>query len=617
MCRMRMWFAGSLLVCLSVGSHATLAQVPPPREATSSAKPTMRPVIRGQQYAVSSMKSGATEAAVRILEAGGNAFDAAVAGQAVLALVHPESNGLGSDAVVLVYVAAEKKVYSINAEGTAPALATIDWYRQHNGGEIPRSDGLLSASLPGVIDAWYVMLDRWGTMSFGEVLEPAIDVAENGFPMGEGLARSIGRSQKIRKYPTTMKVYFPDGRAPQPGEIFRNPDAARMLKKLVEAEQAAIGNGRREALRAARDRFYKGDIARAMADFSEKNGGLYRYQDFAAYSAQVEAPVSTSYRGFEVYKNRSSSQGPAELFMLNILEDYELGKLGHNSADYIHLSAEALKLAFADREQLGDTDFVEIPFDGLLSKVYAAERRTLIDPDKASTEVRPGDPEKFMQMTQAALWPGPAREVRVSVGEADYSEEDTSYIAVVDKDRNMISFEPSLHSGFGTGVVMGDLGFIFNCRGDYYSLVPGEAKSLEPGKRPRSTLQSTLVMKDGEPFMIIGSPGGDDQIPRTVQTLMNVVDFDMNVQQAIEAPRWSTRAFLSSVFPHAMTSADDLAVEARVPGAVQKALTTKGHTIRVSKPWSLGSLAAIAVDPETGVLSAGADPRVEAYAWAR
>ncbi len=615
--RTHLWFAGSLLVCLSAGFHATHAQVSPPREGTSRAGRTMRPVIRGQQYAVSSMKSEATEAAVRILEAGGNAFDAAVAGQAVLALVDPDSNGLGADAVVLVYVAAEKKVYSINAEGTAPALATIDWYREHNDGKIPRSDGLLSASMPAVIDAWYVMLDRWGTMSFAQVLEPAIDVAENGFPMGESLARSIGRSQKIHKYPTTMKVYYPDGRAPEPGEIFRNPDAARMLRKLVEAEQAAIGKGRSEALRAARDRFYKGDIARAMADFSEENGGLYRYEDFAAYTAQVETPVSTNYRGFEVYKNRSSTQGPAELFMLNILEGYDVGKLGHNSADYIHLSAEALKLAFADREQLGDTDFVQIPFDGLLSKAYAAERRKLIDPDKASTEVRPGDPEKFTQVTDQALRLGPKPDVRVNVGEADYSEEDTSYIAVVDKDRNMVSFEPSLHSGFGTGVVMGDLGFIFNCRGDYYSLVPGEAKSLEPGKRPRSTLQSTLVMKDGEPFMIIGSPGGDDQIHRTVQTLMNVVDFGMNVQQAIEAPRWSTRAFLSSVFPHNVRSPDDLAVESRIPGAVRKALTAKGHTVRVSKPWSLGSLAAIAVDPETGVLSAGADPRVEAYAWAR
>ena len=612
--RTHLCFAGSLLVCLSIGFHVTHAQVAPPREGAGR---TMRPVIRGQQYAVSSMKSEATEAAVRILEAGGNAFDAAVAGQAVLALVDPDSNGLGADAVILVYVAAEKKVYSVNAEGTAPALATIDWYREHNDGKIPRSDGLLSASMPAVIDAWYVMLDRWGTMSFAQVLEPAIDVAENGFPMGEGLARSIGRSEKIHKYPTTMKVYYPDGRPPEPGEIFRNPDAARMLKKLVEAEQAALGKGRSEALKAARDRFYKGDIARAMADFSEENGGLYRYEDFAAYTVQVETPVSTNYRGFEVYKNRSSNQGPAELFMLNILETYDVEKLGHNSADYIHLSVEALKLAFADREQLGDTDFVQIPFDGLLSKAYAAERRKLIDPDKASIEVRPGDPRKFRDVTQDALRLERAPEVRVNVGEADYSEEDTSYIAVVDKDRNMVSFEPSLHSGFGTGVVMGDLGFIFNCRGDYYSLEPGQAKSLEPGKRPRSTLQSTLVMKDGEPLMIIGSPGGDDQIPRTVQTLMNMVDFDMNVQQAIEAPRWSTRAFLASVFPHNVRSPNDLAVESRIPGAVQKVLTAKGHAIRVSRPWSLGSLAAITVDAETGVLSAAADPRVEAYAWAR
>ena len=606
--RTHLSFAGSLLVCLSVGFHATHAQ---------DTRRSMRPVIRGQQYAVSSMKSKATEASVRILEAGGNAFDAAVAGQAVLALVDPDSNGLGADAVVLVYVAAEKKVYSINAEGTAPALATIDWYRENNDAKIPRSDGLLSASMPAVIDAWYVMLDRWGTMSFAEVLAPAIDVAENGFPMGEGLARSIKRSEKIQKYPTTMKVYYPDGRAPEPGEIFRNPDAARMLKKLVEAEQEAKGKGRSEALRAARDRFYKGDIARAMAKFSEENGGLHRYEDFAGYTAKVETPVSTNYRGVEVYKNRSSTQGPAELFMLNILEGYDVAKLGLNSAEYIHLSAEALKLAFADREQLGDTDFVQIPFEGLLSKDYAAERRKLIDPNKASTEVRPGEPEKFMNVTEDSLLLGLKPELRVTVGEADYSEEDTSYIAVIDKDRNMISFEPSLHSGFGTGVVMGDLGFIFNCRGDYYSLEPGTAKSLEPHKRPRSTLQSTLVMKDGEPLMIIGSPGGDDQIQRTVQTLMNVVDFDMNIQQAIESPRWSTRAFPSSVFPHNMRSPNDLAVESRIPDDVQKVLTAKGHELRVLEPWSLGSLAAIAVDPETGVLSAGADPRVEAYAWAR
>jgi gamma-glutamyltranspeptidase/glutathione hydrolase len=558
------------------------------------------------------MKQEATRAASRILEAGGNAFDAAVAGQAVLALVNPESNGLGADAVILVYHSGEKRVYSINAEGTAPRLATIDWYNKNNGGKIPDSDGLLCASLPGVIDAWYILLDRWGTMTFAQVLEQAIDVAENGFPIGDALARAIAGSKKIQKYPTSERVYFPGGKAPNPGEIFRNVDSARMLRKLVEAEQAAAGQGRREALRAARDRFYKGDIARTMGEFSERNGGLYRYEDFAAYTAKVETPVSVSYRGYEVYKNPSSSQGPAELFLLNILEGFDAKKLGHNSSEYIHTSVEALKLAFADRERLGDTDFVQVPYEGLLSKAYAAERRKHIDPDRASLEIRPGHPEQFMKVAAAPAGPG-----RTHAGEADYSEGDTSYIAVVDKDHNMVSFEPSLHSGFGTGVVMADLGFIFNCRGDYYSLTPGEPRSLEPGKRPRSTLQSTLVMKDGQPWLITGSPGGDDQIPRTLQTLMNMIDFGMNVQQAIEAPRWSTRSFASSVFPHNMSRPGDLSVESRIPDAIRAALRAKGHKLQSAGVWSLGSNAAIAIDPKTGVLSAGADPRVEAYAWAR
>src|SRR5437763_15972925 len=304
-------------------------------DGSTTSSRTFRPVVRGTQYAVSSMKQEATRAAARILESGGNASDAIVAGQAVLALVNPESNGLGADAVILVYHAGEKRVYSINAEGTAPKLATIDWYNKNNGGKIPNSDGLLCASLPGVIDAWYVLLDRWGTMTFAQVLEQAIDVAENGFPMGEALARAIAGSRKIQKYPTTKKVYFPGGKAPRPGDIFRNVDSARMLRKLVEAEQAAAPQGRREALRAARDRFYKGDIARTMGEFSEQNGGLYRYEDFAAYPAKVETPVSVNYRGYEVYKNPSSSQGPAALFLVNILEGYAVNKLAHTSPEAI------------------------------------------------------------------------------------------------------------------------------------------------------------------------------------------------------------------------------------------------------------------------------------------
>ena len=252
-------------------------------------------------------------------------------------------------------------------------------------------------------------------------------------------------------------------------------------------------------------------------------------------------------------------------------------------------------------------DFIRIPFEGLLSKEYAGERRQLINP-KRFRELRP-DRRKNHEGSVVGSPAGPFLRRGGSRG-------DTSYIAVIDKNRDMISFTPSLHSGFGTGVVMGDLGFIFNCRGDYYTLVPGEANALEPGKRPRSTLQSTLVMKAGKPHMIMGSPGGDDQIMRTMQTLLNMVEFGMNVQQAIEAPRWSTRSFPASPFPHTMYPGE-LSLEARVPEAVGQALAAKGHKLKASRAWSMGSNAAIVVDLKTGVLSAGADPRVDAYAWAR
>ncbi|PYQ97224.1 MAG: gamma-glutamyltransferase [Acidobacteria bacterium] len=569
---------------------------------------TMRPVIRGTQAAVTSMKPEATEAARRILQAGGNAFDAAVAGQAALAVTDFPSNGVGSDAVILLFDAKAKRVVSINAEPRAPKLATIEWYQKNNGGKLPNSDGLLAGGIPGVVDAWYLLLDRWGTMSFEQVLQPAIQLAEDGFPLSERLARAIGSARKIRQYPSTMRVYMPAGQAPQPGDVFKNVDLARTLRKLIEAEKAAASKGRKEALKAARDRFYKGDIAREMAKFSEDNGGLFRYEDFAEYMAKIETPVSVDYRGYQVYKNPSASQGPAELIALNLLEGYDVKKMGLNSPDYIHTSIEAIKLAMADREKfMGDMDFVKIPYDGLLSKDYARERRKLIAPQQASLELRPGSPAPKTS-DQAD------RQVHVNLeGESDH-EGDTSYLALVDKDRNMVSFEPSLHSGFGTGVVMGQTGLIFNCRGDYYSLVPGEPNALEPGKRPRSTLQSTLVMKDGQPFMITGSPGGDDQVMRTIQTLMNVVDFGMNIQQAIEAPRWSTRSFPASPFPHTMYPGE-MSLESRIPEATRQALVARGHKMRVTGPWTQGSNGGIVVGAN-GVVSAGADPRVDAYAWA-
>jgi gamma-glutamyltranspeptidase/glutathione hydrolase len=604
----RIALAGVLIAALS---GVTMGQE---SDSSATSARAMRPIVRGRHYAVASMKAEATRAAQRILEKGGNAFDAVVAGQAVLAIVDGAMNGIGSDATLLVYDAKTKKVYSINAEGTAPRLATIEWYKKNAGGKLPINDSLLSGTVPGCIDAWYILLDRWGTMSFAQVLKEAIDIAENGFPIGERFAAAFTTrvaDRKLRKYPASLKLYYSNNRPPQAGDILRNPDLARTLQRLVEAETQAKRRGRHAALKAARDRFYKGDIAREMARFAEAQGALFRYEDFAAYTAKVEEPVSIDFHGYQIYKNTSATQGPAELFALRILEGYDLKRLGHNSADYIHTSAEAIKLAFADREKyLGDTDFIKIPFDGLLSKEYAAERRALIDKNTASLSFRPGTAEKFAS-DKTPL----DRPVKVTIdGEGDH-EGDTSYIAVVDQARNMISFTPSLHSAFGTGVVMGDLGFIFNCRGDYYTLEPGEANALVPGKRPRSTLQSTLVMKNGQPFMVVGTPGADNQILLTMQTLLNMIEFGMDVQQAIEAPKWVTRAFPASPFPHTMYPGD-LSVEARVPEAVRKELLSRGHKLRVTGDWSSGSLAAIVIDPKTGVISAGTDPRTETYAWA-
>jgi gamma-glutamyltranspeptidase/glutathione hydrolase len=570
---------------------------------------TMKQLVRGADFAAASMAPLPTLTAERILQAGGNAFDAIVAGQAVLGLVQPSLNGLGSDATLLIYSAKDNKVYSLNAEGTAPKLATIEWYKTHQGGKIPVNDSLLAGTVPGAVDAWYIMLSKWGTKTFAELLQPAIELAERGVPIG---GRGM-MSAALQKYPTSMKLFAPpNGQRWVEGELWKNPDLAHTLRRLVAAEKQASAQGRLAGLKAARDLFYKGDIAREMGKFSEENGGLFRYEDFASYTAKLEEPVSTNYRGYTVYKNASSSQGPAELFALNILEGYDLKKMGLNSADYIHTTVEAVKLAMADRDTyLGDMDFIKIPFSGLLSKDYANARRALIDPSKASLEFRPGDVTNYAGREYTpTTYP---QDVDMHGGASH--EGDTSYIAVVDKSRNLISFTPSLHSAFGTKVVMGNLGFIFNCRGDYYSLVEGHANALAPGKRPRSTLQGTLVMKDGKPFMVTGSPGADDQVMRTIQTLLNMVDFGMNMQQAIEAPRWSTRSFPASPFPHTMYPGD-LLLEGRIPDSVKADLEKRGHKVTMRGPWSLNDSAGIVIDWATGTVSAAADPRTTAAAIA-
>ncbi len=577
----------------------------------------MRPVIRGTEYAVSARKPEAALAGLDILDKGGNAFDAAVAAQVVLALTDPAMNGLGSDACILLYDAKTKQVISVNAEGIAPALATVDWYMENCNGEIPESDGLLSATVPGIIDAWCTILDKWGTISLAEALQRGIEIAEKGFPISEALASQLN-SNKLKKYPTSAALYFPDGKTEwKAGDILKNPQAANTLRKLVEAEQEALaaGKSRSEALKAARDRFYKGDIAEVMAKFSEENGGLFRYEDFAAYSVEIETPVKVNYRGHDVWANPSASQGPTMLFWLSLLNGYDLAALGHNTPEYIHLMLETAKLAYADREEyLGDWNFITIPYKGLLSEEYAAERRKLVDMEKANNDLRPGDAWKYEDQAMAP------RLLQIAMADpfADDSihEGDTSYLCVVDKERNMVSWTPSLHSSFGCGVNMADTGVIFNCRGDYYHFEPGHANELKPHKRPRSTLAPLLVTKDGEPFMVLGSPGGDDQPQRLVQLLVNVVDFGMNIQDAIEAPRFRSSSFPSSVFPHIMYPGR-VNLEDRIPQETLDILTAKGHNASYVSAWNLGAQSAILVDLERNVLNAGADPRSDNYALAR
>ena len=465
-----------LFVALSTavfGEDAGKPKTPPDRQT--------RPVIRGRSYAVSSMRPESTQVAEQILRGGGNAFDAAVAAQAVLALVDAPNNGVGSDAMLLVYDAQAGRAYSVNAEGTAPQLATIDWYQTHQQGKIPVSEGLLSGTVPGVVDAWYTLLDRWGTKSFAEVLAPAIEMAANGFVLNERLAASL-HSKKLHKYPTTVKAFSLD-RSWEAGAIYTVPQLARTLRRLVEAEQEAAAGGRRAALKAARDRFYKGDIAREMAEFSEQNGGLFRYEDFAAYGAIVEDPVSVEYRGYQVLKDRSANQGPAELFALNILETFDLKALEHNSAEYIHAGVESIKLAFADREYLGDDRFIKIPWETLLSKEYASQRRRLIDPTRpASSSVRARSSSSHIPPTSIIQARGRRRRYELHVHHRPGPQRDVVHAQPAYRLRNVCRD--------------GGLGFVFNCRGDYFSLIPGQPNALAPGKRPRSTLQSTLVLKE-------------------------------------------------------------------------------------------------------------------------
>jgi gamma-glutamyltranspeptidase / glutathione hydrolase len=516
---------------------------------------------------------------------------------------------------MLIYAADARRVVAINGNMTAPARATIARYRSLNLKLVP-AEGLLAAGVPAAFDALATALREFGTMSLADVVEPALALCEDGMPMHAGLSghgetpkdlsgligtASIKHNQKKfrEKWPTSAKLYMPNGEVPMPGDIIRNPALAHFFRRLLDAEANARNQGRAAALDAARDRFYRGDIAQEIVQWSEANGGLLTTDDLARFTTRIEESVSADYHGVTVHKCQTWSQGPVFLQQLRLLEGYDLHALGHNSAAYIHLLVEAAKLAFADREAYyGDPQFTEVPLQALLSSEYAELRRTLIDPAHASLDQRPGDARGMRPRLDGAAAPaqswGPG----------------TIHVTAADGRGNMIAVTAS-GGWIPSSPVIEALGFPLGSRMQTFFLDERHPNSLQPGKRPRTTLTPSLVTRDGAPFLSFGTPGGDQQDQWTLQFFLNLLDFEMPVQEAIEAPRFSSAHFPSTFYPH-NAQPGVLRLEDRIDSAVVERLAELGHKVGVRPSWCEGHVLGIQFDPAKRLLMGGADPRGQA-----
>jgi gamma-glutamyltranspeptidase/glutathione hydrolase len=515
---------------------------------------------------------------------------------------------------MLIYSATARRVVAINGNMMAPERATIAHYRSL-GIELIPGAGLLAAGVPAAFDALVTALRDFGTKSLSDVLEPALQLAGEGFPMhvglcgdpeipdeamaGAGASLRSNAKRFLTKWPSTGRVYLPDGKVPLPGSVLKNPALANFFKRVLDAESAAKNRGREAGLDSARERFYRGDIARDIVAWSEANGGLLAASDLARFTTRTESPVSADYRGVTVFKCGPWSQGPVFLQQLKMLEGFDLAAMGHNSADYIHAVIESAKLSFADREAYyGDPEFVDVPLDGLLSDRYAAIRRQLMDSAHASMDQRPGDP-----IAMRPLRDGPAAAARPwGAG--------TIHVTAADRDGNMIAVTAS-GGWIPSSPVIDALGFPLGTRMQTFYIDERHPNALAPGKRPRTTLSPSLAMVRGEPYLAFGTPGGDQQDQWTLQFFLNVVNFGMDLQEAIEAPKFSTLHFPSTFYPHD-NYPGVLRVEDRVPANVRDALAARGHKIEVRPPWSEGHVLGVSINTKTGVLSGGADPRGQA-----
>jgi gamma-glutamyltranspeptidase/glutathione hydrolase len=568
---------------------------------------TMFPPVRGTHEMVGAANNLEVEAGFRMLTQGGNAIDAGVATVLAASVTEQSRFGLGGEMPLLIKPAG-KPVIAISGIGTAPAKATAEFYKNRRAEPWEDEDrippipaiGILSAPLPGVFDGLILALSRYGTMSFAQVAGPAIEYAA-GFPIAEEFASFIRGNQRfLELWPASKAFFLPGGKAPDRAEIFREPTLARTLRALVAVEKKTTGN-RQAKLRAVRNYFYKGELARRMAAFSEHNGGLIAYRDLANFHAEIDSPRSATYHGYEVVKPGFWTQGPVMLEALNLLEGFNLRAMGHNSPEYLHTVVEVVKLAFADRDRYyGDPKFSHIPEEVLLSKEYAADRRKLIDPAHASLEHRPGTFGAPLQME------------KVSTASRNPAH-DTTCVNVVDRKGNVFSATPS--GAWLPSVIAGDTGIPFSSRMQSFVLTPGHPNQVAPGKRPRVTLSPTIVLRDGKPFLALSTPGGDNQDQALLQVMLNIIEFDMSPQEAVEAPRFQTEHFYSSFGNHEF-SPGKLNLEGRIPKATAEKLTALGHQVSVTGDWS-NSSAPTVIKIANGVLDGGADPRRSRFIFGR
>lgn len=593
----------------------------------STAHAAERPPVMGRNAGVSAGHPLTTAAAFEILTHGGNAFDAGVAALLAGGVVEQDLYSLGGEALVLVYPQSTRKVTSVVGQGWAPKAATIDWFLERK--KNLDGAGLDPAVVPGALHAALTVLEQWGTMSFEQVSARAIDYAEQGFPLRPRTAQSIqGNLKFFEKWPENQVYWLkPDKSLYKPGETIKLPTLAHTLRLMVEAERAASGKGRKAGIVAARDRFYKGDIAREMVAFLQQHQSPFELADFAEFFARIEEPTTTNYRGYQVYKHGFGSQGPVLLEALNILENFDLKAMKHNSADYIHTVVEALKLAYADRDTYyGDPAFVQTPAEGLLSKAYAKQRAQRIDPHHASHAFIAGDPLPFdSKVKDWKYWKANIADgakpgaIPPDAEPLKGATRDTTHISIIDKEGNVFDATPS-GGWIGGAVILGKTGIGMSVRGEQFWLDKTRAAQIRPRARPRYTLTPSIVLRNNQPFMAIGTPGGDNQDQTILQAFLNVVEFwpdwYPNLHEAFEWPRVQTLHFFGSFWPHD-AGFNKLNLEGPIPDAVFQDLKARGHDVSKIKAFGISSCAtAVLIDPASGNRFAGADPRRDCYAMA-